>query len=186
MQTSVLSSTALLTVLLAIGLIFFIRASTKARIQVVQLVTEQEEEPLLQQLEQYFTQRAYRIVAVDAAHQQVTFEGLVRPSVFLAVFLTTLAAIGTLCLALVLALLFPAFAAFFPILLAIAPIAGIFYWRKSARPERVTLQVQPFSATPASTYSAAAQSLLTVTGHRDELAELQQSFNLKQFEAESA
>jgi hypothetical protein len=173
MHIPVLSSTVLLTLLLSVGLFFFIRASTKDRIQVVKLVTEQPEESLLEQLQTYFTQRAYRIAAVDAAENRVTFEGFVRPSVFLAVFLTMLAAIGFLCLALVLALLFPDWAKLLPGIAVLSPIAGIFYWRKSARPEQVSLRIAK---------ERESLQVLTVTAHRDELAELQRNLNLKPLE----
>jgi uncharacterized membrane protein YqjE len=175
MQTPVLSSTALLTALMLIGLFFFIRASTKDRIQVAKLMAEQQGEPLLERLQQYFTQRAYRITAVDAAKNEVTFEGLVRPSLFLAVFLTLLAAIGLMCLALMLAFAIPDAAQLLPGLVVLAPLAGIFYWKKSARPEQVLLQVDTSSDAP-------AKSILTVTAHRDELAELQRSLALQPLE----
>jgi Cofactor assembly of complex C subunit B len=182
MQTPVLSSTALLTILMSIGLVFFIRASTKDRIQVAKLVTPQQGEPLLEQIQQYFTQRAYRIATVDAAKNQVTYEGFVRPSVFLAVFLTLLAAIGLLCLALMLSFSFPDATSLLPGLVIFAPLAGIFYWKKSARPEQVLLQVEALS--DSNQPSSAQQSLLTVTAHRDELAELQRSLNLTPLETD--
>lgn len=174
MQTSILSSTALLTVLLAVGLFFFIRASTKDRIQVARLITAQQEDALLEKLQQYFTERAYRIAAVDAAQNQVTFEGFVRPSLFLSVFLTFLAAVGFLCLALISSFLFPGESKFLPGLVLFSPIAGFFYWRKAGRQEQVFLRVETFNNVDDS-----SQCLLTVTAHRDELAELQRSLNLK-------
>lgn len=180
MQTPVLSSTAFLTLLLAVGLFFFIRASTKDRIQVARLLAERQEETVLEQLQQYFTQRSYQVVAVDAAQNQVTFSGFVRPSLFLAVFLTMLAAVGILCLALVLALLFPNASTILPALMLIAPVAGLFYWRKAGRQEQVLLQVEPFQDQQGGTQ----HSLLTVTAHRDELAELQRSLSLKLVEAD--
>jgi Cofactor assembly of complex C subunit B len=176
MQMPVLSSTALLTALLAVGLFFFIRASTKDRIEVVRLVTPLPEESLRETIQQYFTQRAYRIASVDAAEQQVTYEGLVSPSIFLAVFLTVLAAIGCFCMALVLAFLFPDGARFFPALVIVAPVAGVFYWKKSGRQEQVALKVETLVD------EGASQCLLTVTAHRDELAELKQSLGFKELE----
>ncbi|MBD3882919.1 cofactor assembly of complex C subunit B [Phormidium tenue FACHB-886] len=173
MQTPILSSTALLTVLMSVGLVFFIRASTKDRIQVAKLVTPQQGEPLLEQIQQYFTQRSYRIAAVDEAKNQVTFEGFVRPSVFLAIFLSLLAAVGLLCLALVLSFALPSATPVLPALALLSPLAGLFYWKKSGRPEQVLLQVETGEAAP---------SVLTVTAHRDELAELQRSLNLKPLE----
>jgi len=189
MQTPVLSSTALLTGLMAIGLMFFIRASTKDRIQVVRLVAPQQGEPLWEEIQRHFVQRAYRIVGVDQDKNQVIYEGLVRPSLFLAIFLTLLAAIGLLCLALMLAFSFPNAAPFLPGLAIFSPLAGIFYWKKSTRPEQVLLKVETLppanalsSEQPESILEQPPQSLLTVTGHRDELAELERSLKLKPLE----
>lgn len=178
MQIPVLTSTALLTVLLSVGLIFFIRASTKDRIEVTKLLAEQQGEPLLERLQQYFSARAYRITSVDATANRVIYEGMVRPSAFLAVFLTILAAIGILCLTLVLSLLFPTTARLLPALVVLAPAAGIFYWRKSARPEQVALQVEFLNNDPS------PRSLVIVTAHRDEVAELRQALGLKLLEVE--
>ncbi|MDX2215080.1 MAG: cofactor assembly of complex C subunit B [Oculatellaceae cyanobacterium bins.114] len=182
MVTPVLSSTALLTVLLAIGLMFFIRASTKDRIQVAKLITNQPETSLLEQLERYFTERAYRIAAVDAEQNQIIFEGLVRPSVFLAIFLTLLAAIGMLCLSLVLSFIAPRGGNWFLLLVLIAPLAGVFYWKKSSRPEQVRLQIETRQSPAAgvtATETPSNQQLITVIGHRDELAELEQALKLQ-------
>jgi hypothetical protein len=180
MQNSVLLSTALLTLLLSVGLFFFIRASAKDRTQISKFVTEQQAEPLFEQLQQYFTQRSYRLAGVDAAQNQIKFEGFVRPSVFLAAFLTILAAIGVFCLSLVLSFLFPGAASFFPLLVLIAPIAGIFYWQKAGRAEQVLLRVETLEAT-----ETTPQSLLTVTAHRDELAEMRRLLGFKELEEDA-
>ncbi|WP_416672898.1 cofactor assembly of complex C subunit B [Egbenema bharatensis] len=179
MQNPVLLSTALLTLLLSVGLFFFIRASAKDRTQVVQLVTDQQEEPLFEQLQTYFTQRSYRLSGVDAEQHQIRYEGLVRPSLFLAIFLTFLAAIGIFCLSLVLSFLFPAAASYLPALVLIAPIAGWFYWQKAGRPEQVSLQVETLTQA-----NAQAKSLLTVTAHRDEVLAMRRSLNLQEFEGD--
>lgn len=174
MNTTVLSSTFLLTLLLAVGLFFFIRASVKDRTQQVKLIAEEPEESLLNRLQQYFDQRAYRVVAVDAATNQVTFQGFVRPSLLLAIFLTVLAALGLLCLSLVLSLLYPKFTSIFLGLVLVSPAAGVFYWKNAGRIEQVSLTVEPES-----TQATNTQSLITVTAHRDELQELQQALKLK-------
>lgn len=179
MQNSVLLSTALLTLLLLVGLFFFIRASTKDRTEVVKLIAAQQEEPLFEQLQQYFQQRAYRLAAVDAGLEQITFEGFVRPSVFLAIFLTILAAIGIFCLSLVLTFVFPDAASVLPALVLLAPVAGLFYWQKAGRQEQVSLKVETLSG-------AEPKSLLTVTAHRDELAELRRALGLREFEEEAS
>lgn len=178
MQTSVLASTALLTVLLAVGLVFFIRASAKDRTEVAKLLATQQGDPLLEQLQQYFVDRAYRLATVNAAENQVIYEGVVRPSRFLAMFLSLLAAIGILCLGLVLSFLWPNLTGGIPFLVVFAPLAGLFYWKKAGRPEQVALQVEFLPE------SEPAQSLLTVKAHRDELTALRQALGLQLLELE--
>jgi uncharacterized membrane protein YciS (DUF1049 family) len=156
-----------------VGLFFFIRASTKERSQEVKLLSEQPEELLLTQLQQYFDRRAYRPVAADEGTQQIVFEGLVRPSWFLTIFLTLLAACGLFCLAIVLSVLFPQIGVFFVGLVLAAPAAGIFYWRTAGRVEQVSLKVETVLDRENS-----SQNLITVTGHRDELEFLQESLKL--------
>jgi Cofactor assembly of complex C subunit B len=167
----VLTSTFILTLLLAVGLFFFIRASTKDRIEQMVLETSDAEEVLLPRLQAYFTDRAYRVTAVDRDTDIITFEGFVRPSVFLASLLTGLAAIGALCLALVLSMLFPAVGRLFLGLLLIAPLAGWFYWQGSSRTEQIRLKVESQDEPPAST-------TIKISGHRDELAVFQETLQL--------
>lgn len=181
MINTILSSTFLLTLLLFVGLVFFIRASTKDRTQTVQLLSDQDEVSLLGQLQHYFDQRAYRVTAIDTEVNQITLTGFVRPSVFLAVFLSLLAAIGLFCIALVLSLLFQDQTPLFGGLLLFCPLAGAFYWRKSGREETVAFRIEPLTKT-----TMTQKSLLTVIAHRDELAHLQSSLPLKKREVESA
>ncbi|MBW4648491.1 MAG: cofactor assembly of complex C subunit B [Kastovskya adunca ATA6-11-RM4] len=174
MSTPVLSSTFLLTLLLAIGLFFFIRASVKDRTQQVKLVAATSEDSLLTQLGQYMQARSYKVATVDAEQHQVTFQGIVRPSLFLATLLTVLAICGTLCLSLVLSQLYPAFSNAFLGLVLLAPLAGVYYWKKAERPEQVFLQVEEIT-----NEKTGIQSIVTVTAHRDELLELQRALSLK-------
>jgi hypothetical protein len=171
MHPPVLTSTFILTLLLAVGLFFFIRASTKDRIEQMVLESSSSEADLLPRLQQYFTDRAYRIAAVDRDTDIITFEGIVSPSIFLAVLLTALAAVGAMCLALVLSMLFPANSNLFLGLLLVAPIAGWFYWQGSARTEQVRLKVEAPTAQPSPT-------LIKISGHRDELAVFQSTLQL--------
>lgn len=174
MNTAVLSSTFLLTLLLAVGLFFFIKASVKDRTEQVKLVSEQAEDVLATELKAYFSQRAYRVAAVDDPSHQVTFEGLVRPSWFLAIFLTMLSAVGMLCLGLVLSMLVPARGGIFLLLVLVSPLAGIFYWKKAGRSEQVSLKLEGLTLEGNQT-----QSLITVRAHRDELAAMQKALGLK-------
>lgn len=175
MSAAVLPSIFTLTLLMSVGLLFFIRASVKDRIETIRLASEQPQVELLDQLQAYFKQRAYRIASSNAAELQVTFEGFVRPSLLMAIFLTLLAAIGLLCVALMMSILFPGFSDPLLGLTLIAPIAGAFYWRGAARPEKVVLQVEEDS----NTLDQTTVSVITMTAHRDELAELQRKLPLK-------
>lgn len=175
MATSVLPSTFFLTVLLATGLFFFIRASTKDRTEIVKLRFDQPHDVALTQLQQYFAQRAYRVATVDSEKLRVTFAGFVRPSWFLAIFLTVLAAVGLSCLSLVLAILLPDAALWTFVLVGLSPLAGFFYWRGAARPETVVLQVESSTPLSADALEGDGKSLVTVSAHRDELAVLQRT-----------
>jgi ABC-type sugar transport system permease subunit len=192
MNTAVLPSTFVLTLLLAVGLFFFIKASVKDRTEQVKLSSEKAEESLLTDLEQYFSQRSYRVAAVDAIDRKVIFEGFVRPSWFLAIFLTLLSAGGTLCLGLVLAMLVTQHGdmhgemhgEIFLGLVLLSPLAGIFYWKKAGRSEQVELKLE--SAIESGSHISGSHisgsqigSSVTVRGHRDELAAMQKALDLK-------
>lgn len=148
---------------MVIGLFFFIRASVKDRTQQIQLRASESIEVLIERLREHFEARAYKLVEVNDTDKQLAFQGFVRPSWFLATLLTALATVGLSCVALVLASLFPLFGNWFWLLLIFAPIAGIFYWRKAGRWEKVLL-----TATTES-------QILTVTAHRDELLQLREN-----------
>jgi hypothetical protein len=173
MDTATLPSTLLLTFLLSVGLFFFIRASTKDRTQTAQLVSKQDESTLMPQLREYFQTRSYRVAAVDQKQNQVTFEGFVKPSWFLAGFLTLLAAAGLLCLSLVLSIIFPSLNTVLLGIVLLSPLSGLFYWKKAGKLEKVLLKVE------ASQQEQHSGSKITVTAHRDELAELRRALELK-------
>lgn len=172
MNLPVLSSTFFLTLLMGIGLVFFIRGSVKDRTEQLELVPSKDITYTLEQLQQHFQQRAYRLAAVQTEAQQLTFEGFVRPSWFLAIFLSMLAAVGTLCLALVLSLLFPVWGKLGFTLVLLSPLTGWFYWQKAGRLEQVWLKVEPIEPTTATS----SQMRVKVTGHRDELALVRELF----------
>ncbi|MEA5621004.1 cofactor assembly of complex C subunit B [Cronbergia sp. UHCC 0137] len=173
MDTPILSSTLLLTVLLSVGLLFFIRAATKDRTQREQLISDQDETTLMNQVKDYFHSRSYRVAELNSEKNQVTFEGYVRPSWFLGAFLTLLAATGLACLALVLALLFPNLGQFFPAIVLLSPLSGLFYWKKAGRLENVSLSMESIQG------QLQSSSIITVTAHRDELMELKRALQLK-------
>ncbi|MBP0020153.1 MAG: cofactor assembly of complex C subunit B [Cyanobacteria bacterium SBLK] len=165
MNSPVLSSTFLLTLLLMVGLFFFIRASVKERIEEIQLITEETKESLFNQLQGYFDSRAYKVT--ESESDRLIFEGFVRPSWFLAIFLSVLAAIGLLCLALVLTYLLPAIGYFSIALIIFSPLAGYFYWQGAGRIEKVSIKIEA---------EATNKNRVLVQGHRDELIQLKRAF----------
>ena len=165
MNSPVLSSTLFLTLLLTIGLFFFIRASIKERIEEIQLITEENKESLASQLQTYFDNRAYKVTESDS--DRLIFEGFVRPSWFLAIFLSILAAIGLLCLALVVTYLVPAIGYFSSALAIFSPLAGYFYWKGAGRVEKVSIKIETEEMN---------KNRVLVQGHRDELIQLKRAF----------
>jgi hypothetical protein len=173
-NTPVLISTFFLTLLLMVGLFFFIRASVKDRTEQVKLISQVPKTSLLEQLKSYFAQRAYKIISSDPEEDTITFEGVVRPSWFLAIFLSLLAGVGLLCLGLILSFIYPPLTPLFLGLEILSPLAGIFYWKKARRPEKVSLSLESLTGEALHEFS-----LLTLTAHRDEVIQLKQTLPLK-------
>lgn len=173
-----------LTLLLLIGLGFFIRASVKDRTETARYRTTMDEVALMEALQAYFADRAYGVTEIDEASGQITLAGKVGASVFLAVFLGSLAGIGLFCLALVLAIAFPRLGYFPFSLLVLSPLASWFYWRGATRVEQVTFQLMPVAENHETPPQASNDTHLTVSAHRDELAVLESQVPLKRIETE--
>jgi Cofactor assembly of complex C subunit B len=169
METFVLPSTFFLSIMIVIGLIFFIRASTKTRIETTVWSVPQPAEQVLKDVTEYLENRAYRLKSVDREQDRVVFSGLVGASWGMAIFLSTLAAIGAICLGLVLAVQFPQLGYRGGAAVFLAPMAGWFYFKKSQRPEQVLLTVRASEGDQ--------DTRLRITAHRDELASLQNTLN---------
>lgn len=177
-----LSSTFGLTLLLFIGLGFFIRASTKDRTEVALYASELDEVALLEVLRKYFEARAYRVTQINPDEGQISLEGMVKSSIFLAFFLMLLAGVGLLCLSLITAIEFPQ-AGYWPYgLLLLAPVAPWFYWRGATRLETVDFQLNPSEL--ATLANGKGISLLRMSAHRDELIVLESKVSLKRIEVE--
>jgi Flp pilus assembly protein TadB len=168
-----LGSTFFLTLLMMVGLFFFIRASAKDRTQVVRMTSSRSEDDLLAELRRYFTDRAYTIQRVDAEKNQVELSGFVQPSLFLAIFLATMAGVGGLCLGLVLSIAVPRLPYIWIAFLGFAPLAGRFYWLKAGRQETVSFRLE--SSSPDQNRTG---SIITVSAHRDEMETLQETLQL--------
>ena len=171
-----------LTVVLAIGLVFFIRASTKDRTETALYATEMDDVSLLATLQQYFANRAYQVTAVNAESGSISLKGKVGASIFMAVFLGSLAGIGFACLALVLAIAYPQLGYWPYGLLALSPLASWFYWQGSTRIEQVDFQVR--STADSNRDDERSGTQLWVSAHRDELAVLESQLALKRKETE--
>jgi len=161
-------STFLLTLLLMIGLFFFIRGSIKDRTEIVTISCQDNQDNILSYLRDYFQQRAYKVSSIEPETNKVTLEGLVSPSVFLAVFLSFLAGCGLFCFALVLSMLFATETYLFIWLLIFSPLAGFFYWKGAKRIEKVAFRLDENNQSD--------DTLITIQAHRDELIQLQSNF----------
>ena len=173
MDSPIVTSTFFLTLLMMVGLVFFIRASVKDRTEEIELSTSESEESILPKLQKYFDERAYKVIAVDALSNEVTFQGFVQPSLFMGIFLSFLSALGLSCLILVLFMLFPQMSRIFWLLLLLAPLAGVFYWQKAGRLEQVLLSINKNNS------DNPTQNIIRVTGHRDELIQLRQNVSFE-------
>lgn len=158
-----------LTILLMIGLFFFIRGSVKERTEIVTIACQDNEDNILSYLRDYFQTRSYRVKAIDTQTNKVTLEGEVLPSVFLAFFLTLLAGCGLFCFALVLSMLFTTDSNIFLGLLIFAPFAGFFYWKGASRVEKVAFRLDKNT-------EESSDTVITIQAHRDELIQLQNTF----------
>ncbi|MFO7629401.1 MAG: cofactor assembly of complex C subunit B [Prochlorococcaceae cyanobacterium] len=159
-------STLLLTLLLAIGLVFFLRAASKDRTTVVDVHSPRPPVEVLQGLVDWLGARGWAEAVGEPERQLLRFRGQVRSSAALAVLLSLLGAVGAACLGLVLRQLLPSLG-WWPLLLAgLGPLAGLIYRRRAERAE--TLELLLLSA------ADAADSSLRLRAHRDELIAMEQ------------
>ncbi len=154
-------STLLLTVLLAIGLVFFLRAASKDRTTVVDVSSPQAPIAVLDGLSSWLEDRGWIRDGGDVERQVLRFRGQVTSSTPLAVLLSVLAAIGGSCFGLVLRQLSPELSWWPLMLIGLGPVAGWIYRRRAARTETLELQLL--------NESDVAGSQLRLRAHRDEL-----------------
>ena len=159
---SIFSSTLLLTFLLAIGLVFFLRAASKDRTTVLDLYSPLPPIDVLNGISFWLEERGWRSDGGDLDRQVLRFSGSVASSKVLSIFLSVLGGLGSGCLGLVLRELYPVLG-WWPLLLSLAggPAAGFVYRRRAARIEGLELRL---ISSPENTGSA-----LRLRAHRDEL-----------------
>jgi len=161
-----LASTLMLTLLLAIGLVFFLRAASKDRTTVVEVRSSKPPLVVLPALTAWLQQRGWRPEGSNPDRRLLTFSGQVEASAPLALLLSLLGGVGAGCLGLVLRQLLPGLG-WWPLLLALlGPAAGLIYRRRAARPETVELRLI--------SHDDATGSALQLRAHRDELIALEQ------------
>ncbi len=156
MQDTTAFSTLLLTLLLLVGLFFFLRASVKDRTEEAEIKFSTRSSQVAENLRTHLERRSYQLVEEG---DRLVFSGIVAPSRFLATFLTLLAFLGLICLSLVLATLFPDFGGLFTVLPLLCPLIGIFYWRRARRPEQVVAKIMDMDN----------GTRLVIRAHRDEI-----------------
>ncbi len=159
-------STLLLTLLLAIGLVFFLRAASKDRTTTVEVRSSKPALEVLAALNEWLQQRGWQPDGSDPEQRSLRFRGQVSASTALAVLLSLLGALGSGCLGLVVCQLQPSLA-WWPLLLSgLGPLAGVLYRRRAARAELVELRLI--------SHDQATGSALRLRAHRDELIALEE------------
>ncbi len=159
---SAFSSTLLLTLLLAIGLVFFLRAASKDRTTIVDIHSSLPALEVLQGISFWLEQRGWQNHGGDLDKKILVYNGSVASSNFLVVFLSVLGGLGAACLGLVLSQLYH-FLGWWPLLLAGvgAPLAGLIYKKKSSRVE--SLEIKLLNS------DDCESTVLRIRAHRDEL-----------------
>jgi hypothetical protein len=157
-----LISTLVLTLLLGIGLVFFLRAASKDRTTVVDVHSPRPALEVLEGLSDWLTARGWSTEAGDPDRQVLRFRGQVSASWPLALLLSLLGGVGAASLGLVLCQLLPNLAPWPVGLALIGPLAGLIYRRRASRSECLELRLLPNS-------ESAPGSNLRLRAHRDEL-----------------
>ena len=161
-----LNSTLLLTILLAIGLFFFLRASSKDRTTVVEISSSQKPVKVLNGLYEWLDLRGWKQTGGDFSQRILIFKGQVVSSKFLAIFLGILGGFGSCALGLVIIQIYPALGCW-PILIGLigGPLSGMVYFKKSAREEKFELRLI--------NKDDDVMTFLRLRAHRDELISLE-------------
>ncbi len=161
-----LNSTLLLTILLFIGLFFFLRASSKDRTTTIEVVSKKKPIEVMNLICNWLKLRGWKQIGGDTDKKILSFKGQVISSKLLAIFLSILGGLGSCSLGLVIVQLYPSLN-WWPILLGLigGPLSGIIYTNKSTREETFEFRLidnEEFKETQ-----------LRLRAHRDELIALE-------------
>ena len=166
-MTYSLNSTLLLTILLAIGLFFFLRASSKDRTTVVEINSSKKPLEVLSVMYEWLNLRGWKQSGGDFDQRILIFKGQVVSSKLLAIFLSLLGGLGSCALGLVIIQIYPKLG-WWPILLGLigGPLSGTIYFNKSAREEKFELRL-------ISSDDNEEKTSMRLRAHRDELISLE-------------
>ena len=166
-MTYYLNSTLLLTILLAIGLFFFLRASSKDRTTIVEITSSQKPLEVLNVMYEWLNLRGWKQTGVDFDKRILMFKGEVVSSKLLAIFLSLLGGFGSCALGLVIIQIYPNLG-WWPIFLGLigGPLSGMIYFNKSAREEKFELRL-------ISNGDNEEMTSMRLRAHRDELISLE-------------
>ena len=168
-----LNSTLLLTILLAIGLFFFLRASSKDRTTVVEITSSQKPLEVLNVMYEWLNLRGWKQIDGNFDQRILIFKGQVESSKLLAFFLSLLGGFGSSALGLVIIQIYPTLG-WWPIFLGLigGPLSGIIYFKKSAREEKFELRL-------ISNGDNEQMTSMRLRAHRDELISLENELSDK-------
>ena len=160
-------STLLLTLLLAIGLVFFLRAASKDRTTVVDVRSSKPPLEVLTGLSSWLEQRGWQAVleASDPERRHLLFRAEVAASPALAGLLSLLGGVGAACPGPAVRQPAPALGRCPPLLGLAGPLAGWIYRRRAERAEVLELRLL--------SHDSATGSELRLRAHRDELIALE-------------
>ena len=166
------SSTLLLTLLLAIGLVFFLRAASKDRTTVVDVYSSLSQIDVLNGISSWLEERGWNKDGGDLDRKVLRFNGNVAASSYLALFLSILGGLGAASLGLVLIELYPPIG-WWPLGLSVigALLAGVIYTRKASRIE--SLEIKLLNS------ENSEGTFLRIRAHRDELIAIEQELGKK-------
>ena len=131
-----LRSTLFLTILLAIGLFFFLKASSKDRTTIIEISSSKKPVEVLNEVCNWLKERGWKQINVNSDRKILTFRGQVVSSKFLTIFLTILGGLGSCALGLVIVQMYP-FLNWWPLIISLVggPISGFVYFKNSQREE---------------------------------------------------
>ena len=157
-----LGSTLLLTILLAIGLIFFLKSSSKDRTTIIDISSSKKNIEVLNEVCNWLKARGWQQIKVNSDQKILTFKGQVTSSKSLAIFLSILGFLGSCSLGLVFIQIYP-FLNWWPLLLGLfgGPISGFVYFKNSQREEIFQFKLINENETK--------YTRLRLSAHRDEL-----------------